>query len=118
MVARNPLPCFKCGIELKPVFKGDDDQHQPWGAVMFEGPGNYGSTIHDPGPIGRAQNVLQINICDSCLIGNNGAVWHVIRRHRQPEERYSKPWQPDVVEWNDDGTETAPTDRSGTGSSD
>ena len=43
---------------------------------MFQAMGNYGSTVFDPGGIPRDE-VLQINICDECLVAHCDRVEHV-----------------------------------------
>lgn len=71
----NPLPCFKCGKKLAPVFPthAADRVLYAGGACLFKTHGQYGSAVFDETD-GR---MLYINICDECLAGaaGTGSIW-------------------------------------------
>lgn len=91
-----PLPCFTCGKPLEPVFSRkileDKAPWQPAEATTFSSYGQYGSTAFDP----QDDSQIQINICDTCLLGNKDRVWHVRYRRQQAQEIFSKPWDPEA----------------------
>lgn len=58
--------CFKCG-EVIDSAAGDDPWVCPGGAVQFDGGWSFGSALYDAGMDGIS---VQINICDTCLKGN------------------------------------------------
>ncbi len=64
--------------------------NHPWGATVFQATGNYGSTVHDPV---TNRVILEINICDECLVANKDLVIDV-RTRRQDPVYDVKPWDP------------------------
>ena len=75
MKTPNCLPCFKCGRSLFAV--GDEKINQPYDAVAFSSPGNYGSTVWD-----EMDNAikLEIAICDNCLVEHENRTRRVYYR--------------------------------------
>ena len=61
------LPCLICGAVLEPAFR-DFDHNQPHGGTTFTTRGHYGSTVFDPPLAMGATRLLEINICDPCLL--------------------------------------------------
>lgn len=94
-----PLPCLVCGVVPEPAFPdggvlGDEIPVQPYEATVFISYGQYGSTVWDTM---SGDQMLEINICDSCL---TRAARHqhrvVLIERQQPELKYScKEWNPD-----------------------
>lgn len=84
-------PCFCCGRELGPAFSGDEGSalSVPWAAVRFTALGNYGSRVHD---CLVANEYLQVNVCDDCLVERSDRVLCVSYEERRSE--VSKPWEP------------------------
>lgn len=87
-----PLPCFKCGKELVPVFPGDapDKVLQAGDACLFKTHGQYGSTMFDE----TDGSMLFINICDECLVRGTGAglIW-LARQVRYVPDTKVIPWR-------------------------
>lgn len=67
------LPCIVCGRELREALQGFS-VNQPSEGVLAIIDGNYGSTVFDP----MNGEMLQVNICDPCLVeaGELGRVVH------------------------------------------
>jgi hypothetical protein len=65
------FPCVICGKRL-PQCSGDYVA-QPYGGVMCQTNGNYGSTVYDPLMSGR---YIAFNICDECFVqkGDEGVL--------------------------------------------
>lgn len=76
-MAKDSLPCFACGRELKQI-DSDAPVNQPYAGTSFETHGHYGSTIYDP----MDGHYLEINICDACLALHPERV--IEGRDRQP----------------------------------
>ena len=87
-ILENSNQCFVCGKGLEHL----DGCHpsQCWGAVTFQSPGNYGSTVYDP--MGGS-GYLVINICDECLTSRAHLVLKRIVITPQPHNDY-KQWDP------------------------
>lgn len=85
------LICIVCKRQLDQAFR--DSDNVPYGGVVFNARGNYGSTVYDPF---SQDESLEINVCDMCLLeaAANGAVLHVRRsRPASPNITYTK-WTP------------------------
>lgn len=68
------LPCLVCGKPLKSVLP-NPDMNQPSDATSFTARGQYGSTAFDP----MDGTLLQINVCDLCLLERRDRVSHIDR---------------------------------------
>jgi hypothetical protein len=77
------LKCIACGHSFDAAF-GD---LAPYGSLIFSPPGNYGSTLFDYEPIGRAVVAL---ICDHCIRSGN-----VMEYMALDPVVDKKPWNPD-----------------------
>lgn len=97
-----PLPCIVCGVVPERVFRdvgplpwlSEEAPAQPYGATTFVSHGQYGSTVWDPM---CSKQMLEINICDSCL---THAAHHqhrvVVVEELETKAKYSyKEWEPD-----------------------
>lgn len=87
-----PLPCFACGKDLTSVFPFEDGyRSQPNDGVTFSTYGNYGSGVFDE----VNGTLLEINICDTCLVLHYERVW-CLRYVRRPNRdiEFSQPWKP------------------------
>ncbi len=81
--------CLICKIEPSRAF--NDTDIPPYGATMFTSPGHYGSTVWDP--FGFSGDLLQITICDACLVERQADI--LIRRAKPSEVMFEYlPWIP------------------------
>lgn len=93
------LPCFKCGKELEPVMPNDSDRNQqPYKAICFFTHGQYGSTVFDE----FDGAMLEINICDECIVHGKE---HVLHMDGAPRRKWKR-WEPDH------DVQTTPTEKT------
>lgn len=85
------LPCIICGKTLEPALRNVRDRidaNQPKDGTVFSSHGNYGSTVWDPM---TGVDLLEINICDPCLLERKDRVTHVKRKTQSHDE--ARPWE-------------------------
>ena len=94
-------PCFICGKQPRPVWRGDDPEEDgpsaaPYGATMFTTRGHYGSTVFDE----MDRTSLRVTICDDHLLegARQGRVLHVTEV-RAPSDPVVAPWDVSDREW-------------------
>ena len=75
------VPCLICDKTLVSVFP-DLGNPQAYGAVRFVSRGNYGSAVFDPMADGE---MLEINICDNCLLKNKSKVIYCKEIYKENE---------------------------------
>jgi hypothetical protein len=81
-------PCIVCGKGLDPAYVGDGSL-QPMGAVALTTAGHYGSAVFEA----FDGSILQVNVCDACLVERQGRVVRVTVTTRHEFE--AKPWDPE-----------------------
>lgn len=87
------LPCIVCGKALESAVRSvgsRTDPNQPSEGTVFSSHGNYGSTVWDPM---TGVDMLEINVCDPCLVEHAGRVLHV-KRVTQAHDTVL-PWDPE-----------------------
>lgn len=87
------LPCIVCGKDLESALPADLEggQNQPNDGTTFISHGQYGSTVWDPMDRG-GNEMLEINICDPCLLQHKDKVLHVTRI--TTTDHRIRPWEP------------------------
>lgn len=90
-MSKHALPCIVCAKPLVNV--SEDADNQPYVGTSFSSHGHYGSTVWDP----MDGELLEINVCDTCLL-RAGEAGRVLRyRPAQKTARYLAP-----VPWKED----------------
>lgn len=87
------LPCIVCGKALEsalPSVGSRTEVNQPNDGTTFSSHGHYGSTVWDPM---TGTDLLEINVCDPCLIERKDRVIHV-KRVTQAHDTVL-PWDPE-----------------------
>jgi hypothetical protein len=82
-------PCIVCRKSLRPATLGGAGSNLPSGATVFNASGNYGSTVWDPA--GYYEGVLEINVCDECLVERSASVLLVKTDRARTEEPWTVP---------------------------
>ena len=92
-VTEQTLPCFKCGKPLESAIPDSQfSYNQPSEGTAFHSHGHYGSTAWDPVTGGK---VLELNICDACLVEGKDRVLYVVEVRQVPQYT-AVPWDPDL----------------------
>lgn len=65
---RGKIQCFCCDTWLETEIEDSDPLtlNPVYDGLIFRSPGNFGSTVFDPMPIGT-EEYLQVIICDGCI---------------------------------------------------
>ena len=90
-MSKNALSCIVCDKPLRNVT--EDSDNQPYVGTSFSSSGHYGSTAWDS----VDGELLEINVCDTCLL-RAGQAGQVLRyRPARPRVKYLAPvpWQED-----------------------
>lgn len=79
--------CISCDktLEKDPHgsdFTGQDVIPSIYGAVIFRGTGNYGSTVYDPMDGGH---FLEVYLCDECILKKAEKIFHITSERKREE---------------------------------
>lgn len=88
-----PTPCFVCCRALDRAANDEAFNTVPHAGTQFTSVGHYGSTVYDPN-FDHIDEMLEINICDECLVASVARVVRVVPSRRPlPPPPHREPWK-------------------------